>query len=100
MQAYLYERRELKLIVVLIDSRRGLQDEEFSLLEMDSDLLRLPVLTKTDKLSKSEREKALNKLSDELDIDKEDIFHTGLMGKNKTGVDGVRDAICELLVEY
>ncbi len=75
IEAYLQTRTTLRLVLVLIDIRRGPQQEELDLLEF----LRQPaqaerpqpvvakvVATKLDKLSRHERKPALKKLKDEL----------------------------------
>lgn len=57
LESYLQERESLASMIVLVDGRRGLQDEEHQLLEYLRFLGRdhLVVVTKTDKLSRAER---------------------------------------------
>ncbi|MCH2109895.1 MAG: ribosome biogenesis GTP-binding protein YihA/YsxC [Polyangiaceae bacterium] len=67
IESYLLARSTLKGVVILIDIRRGLEEEEKSLLELlegDSEVSRAPletviVATKLDKLSNSARKPAL-----------------------------------------
>lgn len=62
---YLQNRETLHLVVLTIDVRRGLQDEETELLDLlsESGIPAIIAATKTDKVSKTERESALAKLS-------------------------------------
>ena len=57
MTDYLTERTNLSAVLLLIDSRRGPQDEEFALAEMvrGRDLELVVAVTKADKIRRSER---------------------------------------------
>ncbi len=62
LESYLLERPDLKGVVCLVDARRGPEDEEFELREFLAQregLRTLIVLTKLDKLPKSERKLAI-----------------------------------------
>lgn len=60
VESYLTKRNTLRLVFVLIDARRGVQDEEAELLEWlgECDLPAAVVMTKCDKLNKSKRKPA------------------------------------------
>lgn len=60
VESYLTRRSTLRLVFVLIDARRGAQDEEAELLEWlgECDLPAAVVMTKCDKLNKSKRKPA------------------------------------------
>jgi GTP-binding protein len=66
---YLHQRRELKALVLLVDARRGPQQEEFALVRLLQDQSRgrdcradlIVVATKCDKLRRSERGPALRR---------------------------------------
>jgi GTP-binding protein len=71
VENYLKEREALKGTVLLIDSRRGVLEQDLQLLEW-LDFYgkeRLIVLTKTDKLKRSELLSCLNKASETLSAD-------------------------------
>lgn len=61
MEHYLRERRELAALVMLVDARRGPEQEEFDLAALASErgLALIAVATKCDKLRRSERGAAL-----------------------------------------
>ena len=69
-ERYLLERRALRLVVVLVDARRGLEDEDLNLLEMIETSKRrdrptpkaLVVATKLDRLAPSARKPTLARL--------------------------------------
>lgn len=67
VESYLSEREALKTVVLLVDARRGLADEERQLAEFiaakrGTNVQTLLVLTKIDRLPKSKRRAALDKL--------------------------------------
>lgn len=70
VEAYLTERPALRAVLVLIDARRGAQQEEIELLEwLDAESIdALVVLTKIDKLPKSKRKPAAFALKKELSL--------------------------------
>ena len=57
MESYLGERTSLKVVVLLIDVRRGVEDEERDFVPwlLQHDLHVVPVVTKVDKLGKAKR---------------------------------------------
>jgi GTP-binding protein len=69
MDQYLRERRELKVVVLLVDARRGPQNEEFAIAQrLQGPRLRVPerphlivVATKCDKLTRADRGPALRR---------------------------------------
>lgn len=65
LEKYFHNRISLSLTVLLLDSRRDLseEDEQFLLWANDRDIALLIVLTKCDKLSKSEKSKRIQALS-------------------------------------
>lgn len=85
IEGYLLEDPWLRAIVVLIDSRRGVQEEELQLVHfVREDIETIPVLTKCDKLSKSELAKAKKTAASKLGISAEEIFTTS--SSKKVGV--------------
>jgi GTP-binding protein len=75
MDSYLAERATLRAVVLLVDLRRGLEDEERELVEFlragrtaqsNGQLAVIPVGTKADRVSKSERKPLADKLAQEV----------------------------------
>jgi GTP-binding protein len=66
LEGYLHERKTLRAVVVLVDVRRGLEQEEEDLVEFLAERPELAVIiaaTKVDKLSRSAQKPALAKLA-------------------------------------
>ena len=68
VEEYLESRKQLKLIVIIIDLRRGLEEDElnFLLWLKEREISALVVATKADKVKKSQRPKAINKIKAQL----------------------------------
>lgn len=68
IESYLEGRHVLKAVVLLVDIRRGAEDEEldFTPWLLSKGLAVIPVMTKADKVSKSQRLPILSKLSRDL----------------------------------
>ena len=65
VEGYLSHRRQLRGVVLIIDIRRGIQEDDRTLIEYLASL-RIPIVlvaTKVDKLNRSESEKALRALA-------------------------------------
>ena len=62
--------KNVKLVLVLIDSRRGFLDNDIEALSkvLDKNFKILTILTKSDKLKKSELQKQLNELKNKYDL--------------------------------
>ncbi len=68
LSAYLLERRALRGLVIVVDIRRGISDLDRALIDMMGDSLPLHILlTKSDKLSRSARQKAVDATASQLD---------------------------------
>ncbi len=68
LSAYLLERRALRGLVIVVDIRRGISDLDQALIDMMGDSLPLHILlTKSDKLSRSARQKAVDATARRLD---------------------------------
>ena len=93
LDTYLGERKNLQVVVSLCDSRRGLKEEERWFFEIGIPAEIFLVLSKTDKLSKSELNKVRDATSKELGISTNAIFSTALISKKKEGVESLCQAI-------
>lgn len=65
LEGYLEERKTLEAVVILVDARRGVEDEERDLVEFLSTRPGLPVfiaVTKLDKLARSAQKPALDRI--------------------------------------
>jgi GTP-binding protein len=76
---YIVQRKELEVVVLLNDSKRLPEEDEFTIAElaMKSDRALLIVLTKIDRLSQSERNKALKEIAAAYQVDKEQLIVAG-----------------------
>ena len=86
IKTYAEKRKNLRLAFLLIDIRRVPDEAEIEVIEMLSDL-KIPVavvLTKCDKVSGNTRSNNLNKISQALDISRENFFFSStLTGEGK-----------------
>ncbi len=68
LSTYLLERRALRGLVIVVDIRRGISDLDQALIDMMGDSLPLHILlTKSDKLSRSARQRAIGATASQLD---------------------------------
>jgi GTP-binding protein len=90
MEEYLGTRETLQLVVVLVDVRRGPEDEEADLFDFlaDSGVPAVLVATKLDRVSKSKRKAALDKLRARIGLKV-----IGTSATERTGLDQVRQTI-------
>ncbi len=67
--AYLYKRKQLKRVYLLADSRHGIKDSDLQVMKMldESAISYQLVLTKADKLSASEIDKALKNVKEQVE---------------------------------
>jgi GTP-binding protein len=92
MQAFLTHRKNLAALVLLFDSRRGPQSEELELAAMarERGLTLIVVATKSDKLKRSERARALARFAV---LEAEPILCSAVTGE---GIDALRRRILAL----
>lgn len=92
MQAFLTHRKNLAALVLLFDSRRGPQSEELELAAMarERGLTLIVVATKSDKLKRSERARALARFAV---LEAEPILCSAITGE---GIDALRRRILAL----
>ena len=76
VEAYIANRTNLKCVVLLMDLRRIPRDEEFSLLDWvhHNEIPTILVLTKADKLSKTQRQKQCRSAAEVLGVDASDFI--------------------------
>lgn len=91
IEPYLYEHSKLSVVVLLVDIRRGLQEEELFFIEQEFDWRLFVVFTKLDKLSKSEIAKAKKKVKEQIPYEDIEVFYTS--STKKQGLDELRTAI-------
>jgi GTP-binding protein len=97
MEAYLGDRPTLHLVVLLVDLRRGPEDEEADLLEFlaAAGVPAMLAATKIDKVKKSERKLALERLRRDTGVNV-----IGVSATKRVGVDALLDKIlrtCKLV---
>jgi GTP-binding protein len=84
MEGYLQNRRQLKALVLLMDIRRGMKDDDRQLLESLAwyGVQPILVLTKADKFSRNQRRNQVQGICKELGLPKSEVVvfssHTGL----------------------
>ena len=94
---YLSERKNLMGLILLIDIRRDPEKEEFDMVNWleDHDLPYLLILTKSDKLSKTQQQKRFVSICSQVDRDKDSIIL--FSAKTKLGRDTILEEISNLL---
>jgi GTP-binding protein len=82
MDSYFSENPNLKLVLILLDSRREMNENDLEMLQycLDNDINYLLVVTKTDKINQSEKAKLFKHLKS-VNVDKEKTFLTSIMDK-------------------
>jgi GTP-binding protein len=97
IEGYLARERELKGVVHLVDARHGPQKSDLQMVEFLA-TLNVPVLvvlTKIDKLKASERKKAIDSATAELEVDAEQILP--FSSRTGEGRDALLEALASLL---
>ena len=76
IEGYFAQERDLRLVVMLIDSRHPASKDDLQMLDylIDGQFPMKIVLTKIDKLKPTERKKRLAAIPDELDVDLDDML--------------------------
>jgi GTP-binding protein len=97
IEGYLARETELKGVVHLVDARHGPQKSDLQMIEYLAtlDVPVLVVLTKIDKLKASERKKAIDSATAELNLDAEQILP--FSSRTGEGRDALLEAVASLL---
>ena len=93
IEAYLSGRKTLQGVILILDIRRVPRQEEFDLIHWLNDygIACIPVLTKTDKLSKNKQGRQVSAIAETLGVVKEDLIL--FSAKSRQGKDAVWRAI-------
>ena len=93
IEAYLSGRKTLQGVILILDIRRVPRQEEFDLIHWLNDygIACIPVLTKTDKLSKNKQGRQVSVIAETLGVVKEDLIL--FSAKSRQGKDAVWRAI-------
>ncbi len=97
MSAYC-KNRDLKLVLFLLDSRRMPNDDDRMFFDylIDNNLDYIIVMTKTDKLSQSQKAKIIANINDAFQIEgDETVIHASV--KNSRSIEALRKAIADKL---
>jgi GTP-binding protein len=83
IDAYITQREALRLVIVIVDARRGPEDEEKDMLPWLEEHGRraLVVLTKADKLSKAQRLPAAGRVRRELGLARDPLLFSAITGE-------------------
>ena len=97
MTAYLEKRRDLKVVVSIIDAEVGPTPDDFQTLDYLSESNRqiMVVATKIDRLPKARRKPRLQALAEELSLPREAVI--AFSATEKLGFDEVWDALLNTL---
>lgn len=92
MEAYFIDNKELKLVLLLLDSRREMNDNDLEILEyvQQENIPYFLVVTKLDKVNQSEKAK-LNKHLNTMQIPTNNVFYTSI--NNIRSLDNLKSAI-------
>jgi GTP-binding protein len=98
IETYITTRNTLKGVVLIMDLRRTPGPEEMNMLDWLNhyDIPSVPVLTKSDKLSKTRQKKQLKEISNTLSADKDNFIL--FSAKSGQGKDEVWDAVKMLIL--
>ena len=99
LESYLFRRPNLSLVVLLADCRRELGEEERRIVELGREGNLVLVLTKVDKLSRSELLKREKEMRAAIGFEAEYLVRTSVVRGKKEGIDELRDVIlrkCEV----
>ncbi len=98
IETYITTRKTLKGVVLIMDIRRIPKQEEMNMLDWLNhyDIPSLPVLTKSDKLSKTRQQKQLKEIANTLSADKDNLIL--FSAKSRQGKDEVWDAVKKLIL--
>ncbi len=97
IETYITTRKTLKGVVLIMDLRRTPGPEEMNMLDWLNhyDIPSVPVLTKSDKLSKTRQKKQLKEISNTLSADKDNFIL--FSAKSRQGKDEVWDVVKKLI---
>ncbi|MDR2884750.1 MAG: ribosome biogenesis GTP-binding protein YihA/YsxC [Deferribacteraceae bacterium] len=95
IDGYLRKRKNLVMCFILVDIRRGVEEEEAMLLQLlhEYNISACVVLTKSDKLSNNQLMNQKHKIAKEIGANFEDLIHFSTVTGD--GKDKIRKAICE-----
>jgi len=98
IETYITTRNTLKGVVLIMDVRRTPGPEEMNMLDWLNHygIPSVPVLTKSDKLSKTRQQKQLKEIANTLSADKNNFIL--FSAKSRQGKDEVWDAVKQLIV--
>ncbi|HHU28106.1 TPA: YihA family ribosome biogenesis GTP-binding protein [bacterium] len=97
MEEYLFERKNLKLAILLLNSHIPLSEDDIMIYDLlkESHIPIMIVATKTDKLNQSKRAKMYKEFKEKLNIDdKEEIYLSSVLNKK------YRDKIVNKIISY
>ena len=96
IESYLRDRQVLRAMVLLMDARRGAEQEEADLLDwlVDVEIPIICVLTKADKLAKNKRKPVAAALKRSLELEREPLLFSAL---DSVGIDELWRAINDVL---
>ena len=97
IETYITTRKTLKGVALIMDLRRTPGPEEMNMLDWLNhyDIPSVPVLTKSDKLSKTRQQKQLKEISNTLLADKDNLIL--FSAKSRQGKDEVWDVVKKLI---
>lgn len=92
LAAYLLDRAQLRMLLLLVDGRREPEEDERWVAEVAAGREFLVVITKADKLNRSERAQAKRRIAEGLGVPERVVFVTS-SAKGREGIAALRDRI-------
>ncbi|MBP9837135.1 MAG: YihA family ribosome biogenesis GTP-binding protein [Proteobacteria bacterium] len=97
--SYLFNRPTLRQLILLIDSRREIEEEETMVASWTKRANLTVILTKVDKLNQSEKVKKRKAVSDELKIKEENVIYSSSLLTKKFPIEPIRNKILSKVVK-
>jgi len=92
---YIVTRKQLAALVILMDARRELREEESWFFNADIPAKLIPVLTKADKISKNKVTSKMAQFSKDLDLDRSSFVASSVLSSQRRGADELLRIIFE-----
>lgn len=90
---YLSKSRQLEIVMILVDARRGPEEEELWIRELCGDKRCLALITKADKLKQTEIGLMANRVREELCLGRDSVFSVASLPGKRKGTERVIESI-------
>ncbi|MCL4144852.1 UNVERIFIED_CONTAM: hypothetical protein GTU68_031928 [Idotea baltica] len=90
---YIVSRQQLEALVIMLDARRELREEEQWFFDVDIPAKRIPVLTKADKVSKNKVSAKIAHFAKELEVDRSNFVASSVLSSQRRGAEELLQVI-------